>query len=257
MVERIRFEACRCGWNTGQFGGGNCVLDRIAYRETSLSSTSLFSPHKCRLQPSRRDRIFLFFGRHQFRRLGSRDCRFACALAVEDAAHRHRNGGVLCLRPGCGNWAREVRGRSASRAEAAAKAYVHPLLLGGTLIGGRRTLEPDWNSVGLAIRSTGSGRRTQRASVAAVLHSKKNDSPARAARHWQKLRLDHRGDNLFAGFHFRVGARDYFTSLETASECVRLRFGRPWASPQSCKSRANYGAPPPRSAERSVSQLLR
>src|SRR5450631_923102 len=254
MVERVRFEACRCGWDASQSGGGNCFLDRVAQHETSVSSASLSSPNQCRLQPSRRDRIFPFFGRHQFRRLGSRDCRPAPSVAVANPARRHRNSGVLCRRFRYRDWAREIRWCSANRAEAAAKAYADSLFLGGTLVGGRRTLEPDWDSVGLAVRSAGSGWRTQRAAMVAVLHSKKDRSRARIGRHRQKLCLDHRGGNLFARFHFRVGTRDYFTSLETAqSECVRLRFGSPWASPQSCKSRANYGALPQGRAERSVS----
>jgi hypothetical protein len=37
LVKRIRFEACRCGWDTSE-SGGYFVLDRIAEREESLSS---------------------------------------------------------------------------------------------------------------------------------------------------------------------------------------------------------------------------
>ena len=76
----------------------------IALRSAKRASVQLlfFSPDKCRLQPSRGDRIFLFFGRHQFRRLGSRDCRLAHALDVADAARGLRNGSVLHCRIGCG-----------------------------------------------------------------------------------------------------------------------------------------------------------
>ena len=45
------------------------------------------------------------------------------ALAVADAARGRWNSGVLRCRIGCGDWAREVRGRSASRTATAAKAY--------------------------------------------------------------------------------------------------------------------------------------
>src|SRR5450755_3586704 len=61
----------------------------------------------------------------------------------------------------------------------------------------------------------------------------------------------------WASFHLHVGTRDHVASLETChrsasvsgSECF-------WASPQSCTSRANYGAALPR-PERSVSLWLR
>jgi hypothetical protein len=43
MVERVRFEACRCG-DPSQSGGGKCFLDRIARHETSVSSASLLVP---------------------------------------------------------------------------------------------------------------------------------------------------------------------------------------------------------------------
>src|SRR5579872_2027696 len=129
MVERVRFEACRCGWDTGQFGGGNCFLDSIAQGEASVSSASFFLTDKRRLQPSRWDRIFLLFGRHQFRRLGGCDRRPAPSLAVANGARRHRNSGVLCLRIGGGDWARKIRWRSASRSATPAKAYIDPVLL--------------------------------------------------------------------------------------------------------------------------------
>src|ERR1035437_5690700 len=116
-----------------------------------------------------------------------------------------------------GNGAREVRWRSASRTAKAAKAYANPLLLGGTPLSGGRTLEPDWDSVGLAIRTAGSGRRTQRAAVVAILHSKKDRSRARIGRRRQELRLDHRGCNPVTRFHFRVGTRDHVASLEGIS----------------------------------------
>jgi len=202
---------------TGESGSGNRFLDRIAQRETGLGLPSLFSADECCLQSSRWDRIFLFFGCHQFWRLGRCDCRLAPVLAVADAARRHRNGVVLRCHSGCRSWAREVRGRSANRAATAPKTYVHLLLLGGIPLERWRTLESDWDSTGLAIRSARSGWRGLRAAVVAVLHSKKDRSRARVGRHRQELCLDNRGGNPVAHFHFRVGPRDYSASLESIS----------------------------------------
>ena len=80
--------------------------------------------------------IFLFFGCHQFRRLGSGDCRFADTLVVADVTRCHRNSGVLRRRIGGGDWAREVRRGSSKGAATAAETHVHPLFLGGTPLGG-------------------------------------------------------------------------------------------------------------------------
>jgi len=129
--------------------------------------------------------------------------------------------------------AREVRGRSPGRGATAAKAYVHPLLLRSTPVGRWRTLEPDRDSVGLAIRSAGRGRGTQRASVVTVLHSKKDGSRGRVRRRRQKLRMDHRGFNLFVGFHFCVGTRHHFASLKVMN---MLKQGLPYKTRRSSNS---------------------
>lgn len=48
------------------------------------------------------------------------------------------------------------------------------LLLGGSAFAGGWTLESDWISFGVAIRSAGSGGRALWASVVDVLHSERN-----------------------------------------------------------------------------------
>src|SRR5882762_9881527 len=166
------------GGNTGESGGRHGLLDCTAQRDRRIGSITLFSVHKSCVQPLRRHRVFLLLRRHQFRRLGSGNCRLRRALVVAGTPRRRRNGVVLRRRIGCGHRAGALRRSPEERPPSAAETHAYSLLLGRIPFMRGWTLEPDWNPVGVAIRSARSGGRALRASVVEVLHSERNRSRA-------------------------------------------------------------------------------
>ncbi len=171
------------GGDAGEPGGRLDLLDCTAPRERRIGSIALFSAYKSSVQPLCRYRVFFLLRRHQFRRLGSRNWRFARALVVADAPRRRRNSVVLRRRIAPGHRAATVRRSPEERSAPTAETHVHSLLLVGTPSIGWWRPESDWNPAGVAIRSARSGGGALRASVVEVLHSERNCSRATIRQH--------------------------------------------------------------------------
>ena len=109
VVQRLRLATCCRGWHAGEPGGCLGVLDCTAQRDRSIGSIALFSVHKSCVQPVCRHRVFLFLGRHEFRRLGNGNRRLEGALVMAVTPGYRRSRVVLWRGIGRGHRAGSVR----------------------------------------------------------------------------------------------------------------------------------------------------